>query len=173
VPPTAPENTITITIPSITNPGQQWTITITATGGVPIPSNVQFHFWFIVWNTNEGNSIKAANTPTYVGPFVAKSVVNDSGVTTLDIDVNNLIKPDGTKGSVPDGSYKIQFADSETGEKYVGTTPEPIVVEGAASSTLPPVEPDETSSRGGGCNTGYGLISLLLTGFALRKYLTL
>jgi hypothetical protein len=196
-PPTVPDNTITIVIPSPGNTGsagQQWTIGITPAGGVPIPNNVQFYFWFIVWNTSGSNSIKASNTTTYVGPFVAKSVTDASGVTTLDIDVNNLIKPDGTKGSVPAGSYKIQFADSETGEKYVGTTPEAITTEGTAETPVSPVEPDpvepdpvepnpvvpvnpETPSRssgsGGGCNTGYGIIGLLLVGIALRKYLTL
>jgi hypothetical protein len=197
-PPTVPDNTVTITIPSTTNPGQQWTISITAAGGVSIPENIQFYFWFIVWNSSS-SSIKTASTATYVGPFVTKSVKDTSGATALDIDVNNLIKPDGTKGSVPSGSYKIQFADSETGEKYVGTTSEAIIVEGTTQNPTPaepdPVEPNpmeppsptdpdpvvpinpETPSQGrgsgGGCNTGYGLIGLLFMSFAMRKYLTL
>jgi hypothetical protein len=160
------DNTVTITIPNPLNPGQQLTLTITAAGGVTIPNNVQFYFWFVGGSfSSSGTSVRANNTSEYVGPFLANSITNASGVTTLDIDVNNLIKPDGTKGSVPAGSYKVKFADSETGEKYIGTTPEAISIAGTATGT--------GGGGGGGCNTGYGLIGLLFMGFAIRKYLTL
>jgi hypothetical protein len=95
---------------------------------------------------------------------VATSVTNDAGDATLDIDVNNLVKPDGTKGTVPEGSYMIKFADSETGTTYVGTTQEPITVQAA------PETPSSDSDGGGGCNTGYGVVGLLLMRMALRKY---
>jgi hypothetical protein len=164
LPPAAPDNTVTITIPSPTNPGQQWTISITSEGGVPIPANVQFYYWFIPVNNSRTGGISVSDVPKDVGPFVEKSTINDTGATTLNVDVNNLIKPDGTKGSVPGGSYKIQFADSETRNTYVGTT-ETITVKGT-SETSP-------SNNSGGCNTGYGIIGLLLMGIALRKYRTL
>jgi Synergist-CTERM protein sorting domain-containing protein len=170
-PPTVPDTTTTAVVPATENPGRHFSLSIVAAGGVPIPNNVQFHFWFIV-EISSSAGIRAADTSAYVGPFVARSVTSASGATTLDIDADNLKKPDGSKGSVPAGSYRVKFADSETGQKYVGTTPVAITIEETATVPDRPVNPNPSPSSqgGGGCNAGYGTIGLLLlTGVALRR----
>jgi hypothetical protein len=134
-----------------------------------------------VVNNSSSGSYSAKDVSEYIGPFVVNSITDSSGRSTLDIDVNNLVKPDGTKGSVPAGSYKIQFADSETGSTYVGTTQEPVTVKAPSENPATPNDPatpddpapENPSSGGSGCSAGYGFIGLLLMGFALRKYLTL
>jgi hypothetical protein len=136
--------TSSITVLDPTNPKQRLILTITGNGGVTIPNNVQFHFWFVAGSSSSsGTSVRANSTSEYIGPFVAKSVTDASGVTTLDIDVNKLVKPDGSKGSVPTGSYKIQFVDSGTEETYIGITSELITIEGTDETTpvTPPVDP--------------------------------
>jgi hypothetical protein len=163
-PPTIPD-TVVITITPV-NSGREIVITIKTKDGKPVPANVEFYVWFMIRVTSSSNSYSAKDTPQYHGPFVVKSATDASGNSTLDIDVNNLVKPDGTKGSIPKGTYTIKFADSKTGETYVGTI-EDVKLEATQTD-----DPDPDPDSDGGCNAGYGVIGLLLTGFALRKYLT-
>jgi hypothetical protein len=158
VPPTVQDNVITIIVPNPSNPENQWVITISAQG-VTIANNTQFYLWFIAVTNGRG----AAD---YTGPFVATSTTDASGVTKLNIDADNLLKPDGTKGYLPTGSYKIKYADSQTGTTYVGTTSDAINILIAGDIDN---ESDENTAgaSGGGCNGGMGLMTVLFAGLSL------
>jgi hypothetical protein len=129
--------------------------------------------WYKVWLENNNNSTSqsaintyAASESGYIGPFGVKSQkIGDDA--TLEIDVNNLLNPDGTPSSekITTGSYSIiyEYKDTETGLVYVGKLDS---VSLAGTDDTPP----ETSGGGGGCDVGYGLFGLLLAGLVTRKY---
>jgi hypothetical protein len=128
-------------------------ISVTKSGD-PIPAGVLFKVWLLRQSNQRQNvSSKAASDPS-IGPFVVTSMEG-----SLNIDVDNLKNPDGTKAFIAAGSYIVKFADAD--EQYVGTT-ESINLE--ATEVTPPA-----GNNGGGCNTGYGLFGLLLAGILTFK----
>jgi hypothetical protein len=156
------DDTVDITFPNDPVRRDHLSITITTKNGTPVPPSIIFYVWFWPATTTGNSSLQAKADNSYYGPFVVNSVANADGGTDLDIDVNNLLTPEETKGSIPAGSYKIQFADKDTGSEYVGTI-EAIALQGTSDS-------ETQSSGGGGCNAGYGLFGLLLAGMVMRKY---
>jgi hypothetical protein len=159
-PPTVPDTTVTTLTPDTANPDKHWSLTVTANNGLSIPNNLRFYFWFVVATRTDS---RGADAPGSYGPFVTESVADSSGAK-LDIDVEKLKKPDGTAGSVPSGSYKIQFADADTGTTYVGTSKEVIAVKGTGESS-------STVNRGsGGCDAGMGGVLALLIGTSLAVW---
>jgi hypothetical protein len=134
--------------------GRVVSLTVLTSDGTPIPAEVWFKIWLLVPSGS-------ATAEEYYGPFLGKSSEGESG-TKLDIDVDNLVKPDGTKGSIPAGSYKIKFADDSPTPAYIGTT-DTIELPATRTSTEPEPAPggedsfDEgSSSGGGGCDAGLG-----------------
>jgi hypothetical protein len=134
---------------------------------------VWFKIWLLVQPENAAasvsgySSILASASEEFYGPFLVKSVQSEGG-TKLDIDVDNLIKPDGTKGSIPAGPYKIRFADDSPTPTYVGTT-DTVELPATKDSSKPDPTPgddtpggDEPSDEGsgGGCDAGFGATGL-------------
>jgi hypothetical protein len=139
-------------------------ISVSTLDGRPIPAGIPFRIWLFP----NLNTAKVA-APSYFGPFVVES--GEGGV--LEIDVNNLKNPGGSKASISKGSYVIKFSDDEG--KYIGTTPAVELEATGTQTPTPPVDEDNEntgggSSSGGGCNAGYGLFGLLLAGFAAWKF---
>jgi hypothetical protein len=83
----------------------------------------------------------------------------------LDIDMNNLENSNGEKGSVPDGTYSVQYADmASNGVVYRGST------EAVAFNNSGDNGGGSGNSGSSGCNAGYGLFGLLLAGLVTHKY---
>jgi hypothetical protein len=168
VPPTVPdappeiEVTTTVTL-ELNSTGQIVSLAVTTLEGEPIPAEVWFKIWLLLQPGNGGSTLSAVSvagyssiladdeSAEYYGPFLVKSIQGENGATTLDIDVNNLIKPDGTKGFIPAGSYKIQFVEDVSDPTYAGMTE---VIE--LPATQIDDDPEVEESAGGGCDAGFG-----------------
>ncbi|MDR2180013.1 MAG: hypothetical protein LBP21_06870 [Synergistaceae bacterium] len=156
-PPEGDDNT-TVNIDSNSD-GKVVSVSVTTKDGIPIPANVLFKVWLFFQNSRNQN-VNAKAASDHIGPFMVESMKG-----TLNINVDNLKNPDGTKASIPAGSYVVKFADAD--EKYVGTT-ESITLKATGADTSPGNN-DDSKGSSGGCNVGYGLVVLLLAGLVTNK----
>jgi hypothetical protein len=126
-------------------------ITVTANGW-PISDYITFLVWL-----DRQDPPTSANA---YGPFVV-----ESKESALNINVNKLKYPDGTKESIEAGLYLLRF-ESKDGY-YAGEMPKSIHLPGTDAA-----QPgtDAAQESGGGCNAGHGLFGLLLAGLVTRKY---
>jgi hypothetical protein len=162
--PVAPDNT-RIAI-DFNSDGKIIGLSVTTANGQPIPANVWCYVWLMFNPANSGGASVNDASGGYYGPFVVKSAAG-----RLDIDVNNLTKPDGTKGSIPAGSYTIKFADKDSVDagidpQYVGTSETSVSLKATGDDS----SSSGSSSGGGGCDAGAsGVIALLAAAMILRK----
>ncbi|MDR1379317.1 MAG: leucine-rich repeat domain-containing protein, partial [Synergistaceae bacterium] len=119
------QNNTTIKI-NFNSTGQIVSLAVVSSNGSPIPVEVWFQILLLVQPENTGAAldydVSTLADEKYYGPFLVKSASNASGGTKLDIDVDNLKKPNGSKGFIPAGSYKVKFADNSSSPVYVGMT---------------------------------------------------
>jgi hypothetical protein len=132
---------------------------VVTSDGTPIPAEVWFKIWLLVQPGNTSAGYSSLANEEYYGPFLVKSVQGESGAK-LDIDVDNLIKPDGTKGSIPAGSYKVKFVDDSPTPVYVGTT-DTIELPATGAGAGPGPAPGDEGSSGGGCDAGLGAMGFV------------
>jgi hypothetical protein len=147
VPPSVIDNT---TVEIVNSNSNIVAISVITKDGAPIPPGTLFYVWLLLQQSSQNLSARA-EPEDYNGPFIVESKEG-----TLEIDVNDLKKPDGTKASIAAGLYIVKFIDK--GGKYIGTT-KPFALE----------DTNVKESGGGGCDTGYGLFGLLLAGFVMLK----
>ncbi|MDR3231960.1 MAG: hypothetical protein LBT65_11015 [Synergistaceae bacterium] len=96
-----------------------------------------------------------------------RSVLEDTDWTT-EIETNVVTL---TLTGLKEGTTDLAVVYRDAAGDFCYTAPVQVVV-ADSSKPEPDTDPDP-SNGGGGCNAGYGFMGLLLTGFALRKYLTL
>jgi hypothetical protein len=144
-PPTVDDNTT-----AIIKDGEIVSISVNTNNASPIPAGIWFKIWLF---SQDKSSVRAASD--YIGPFIVESKAG-----ALDIDVDDLKNPDGSKASIAAGSYIVKFADGD--EKYVGTTA-PITLKATGESTNNSND-NNSGGGGGGCDVGMGGIALLLAG---------
>lgn len=151
-----------------TNPTNPWTtiptisplstlskaiIDITDDNGEPIPPT-----WFDV------SLLSADNTNYFEGPFRIQS--NEEG--KLEINVDDLVYASGDKAGekayIEGGRYLIRYVDEATGSTFSGLTD---------ALTLTGTQQDDPgrSSGGGGCNSGFSIFAVLISGikFVLKR----
>jgi hypothetical protein len=154
-------NTTTVTI-DFDSSGQIVSLTVVTSDGSPIPDAVWFRIWLFVKpeiTTDAVDTIWAAKEQYGYGPFLVQSIKDENGDLKLDIDVDDLRYEDGTRGSIPGGSYTIKFVENTDTPTLVGEVDD---VELPATKTR--VDPDDDSlarDSGGGCDAGFGALGFV------------
>jgi hypothetical protein len=142
-------------------PGR-YKIGITTKNGIALPKGLAFRIWFqnqSAGSQNQSAGLRVAANESSYGPFIVESVEG-----ALDIDMNNLENSNGERGSVPDGTYSVQYADmASNGTVYRGSTE-------AAAFSNSGGNGGGSDSSSSGCNAGLSLFGLLLAGLVTRTY---